>query len=105
MRYDGGLMPDFKLVAPFEPTGDQPAAIARLSEGIAKGERRTPAGALVGLTANSFNSLSLDPPLVLWSLAQKCKLGQGERAALALAEFDDLAIQLHEIAFIFFSSA
>ena len=28
---------------------------------------------------------------------KKCKLGQGERAALALAEFDDLAIQLHEI--------
>ena len=31
---------------------------------------RTPAGALVGLTANSFNSVSLDPPLVLWSLSQ-----------------------------------
>ncbi len=31
---------------------------------------RTPAGVLIGLTANSFNSLSLDPPLVLWSLAQ-----------------------------------
>lgn len=28
---------------------------------------------------------------------KKSKLGQGERAALALAEFDDLAIQLHEI--------
>ncbi len=26
--------------------------------------------ALVGFTANSFNSVSLDPPLVLWSLAQ-----------------------------------
>ncbi len=25
-------------------------------------------GQFVGLTANSFNSLSLDPPLVLWSL-------------------------------------
>jgi 3-hydroxy-9,10-secoandrosta-1,3,5(10)-triene-9,17-dione monooxygenase reductase component len=27
------------------------------------------AGAPAGLTANSFNSVSLDPPLVLWSLA------------------------------------
>ena len=27
------------------------------------------AGADVGLTANSFNSVSLDPPMVLWSLA------------------------------------
>src|SRR4051812_15582911 len=30
-------MPDFRLVAPFEPTGDQPAAIERLSDGLAKG--------------------------------------------------------------------
>ena len=27
-------------------------------------------GTLVGLTANSFNSVSLSPPLVLWSLAR-----------------------------------
>ena len=27
-------------------------------------------GTLVGLTANSFNSVSLAPPLVLWSLAR-----------------------------------
>ncbi|MBN9462593.1 MAG: flavin reductase family protein [Burkholderiales bacterium] len=26
-------------------------------------------GAFVGLTVNSFNSLSLDPPLILWSLS------------------------------------
>ncbi len=31
---------------------------------------RTPEGKLVGLTANSFNSVSLDPPLILWSLAR-----------------------------------
>ncbi|MGZ6260633.1 MAG: DEAD/DEAH box helicase family protein, partial [Candidatus Limnocylindrales bacterium] len=30
-------MPDFKLVAPFQPTGDQPAAIERLAGGLAKG--------------------------------------------------------------------
>jgi flavin reductase (DIM6/NTAB) family NADH-FMN oxidoreductase RutF len=28
-------------------------------------------GQLTGLTANSFNSVSLTPPLVLWSLARK----------------------------------
>lgn len=27
-------------------------------------------GVLIGLTANSFNSVSLSPPLVLWSLAR-----------------------------------
>jgi flavin reductase (DIM6/NTAB) family NADH-FMN oxidoreductase RutF len=35
-------------------------------------------GGVVGLTANSFNSVSLDPPLVLWSLS---------RAAASLAAF------------------
>src|SRR6187551_3482910 len=30
-------MPDFKLVAPFEPTGDQPKAIEGLIDGIGKG--------------------------------------------------------------------
>ena len=32
-------MPDFRVVSEFEPTGDQPAAIAGLSAGIAEGER------------------------------------------------------------------
>jgi excinuclease ABC subunit B len=32
-------VPDFDLVAPFQPTGDQPAAIERLSEGLAAGVR------------------------------------------------------------------
>jgi len=31
---------------------------------------RTPDGQVLGLTANSFNSVSLSPPLVLWSLSQ-----------------------------------
>ena len=35
-------------------------------------------GMRVGLTANSFNALSLDPPLVLWSL---------RRASPSLAAF------------------
>ena len=30
-------MPDFRLVAPFEPTGDQPGAIDRLADGVRKG--------------------------------------------------------------------
>jgi excinuclease ABC subunit B len=32
-------VPDFKLVAPFEPTGDQPAAIEHLADGLARGLR------------------------------------------------------------------
>ncbi|HEX5451974.1 MAG TPA: excinuclease ABC subunit UvrB, partial [Candidatus Limnocylindrales bacterium] len=30
-------MPDFELVAPYQPTGDQPEAIRRLSEGLSRG--------------------------------------------------------------------
>ena len=32
-------MPGFQLVAPFQPTGDQPQAIERLSDGLARGLR------------------------------------------------------------------
>ena len=34
---------------------------------------RGPDGAPVGVTANSFNSVSLDPPMVLWSLAKSAR--------------------------------
>lgn len=34
---------------------------------------RGPDGQWLGLTANSFNSVSLSPPLVLWSLAQSAR--------------------------------
>ncbi|CAN5609513.1 excinuclease ABC subunit UvrB [soil metagenome] len=32
-------MPDFKLVADFQPTGDQPQAIDKLADGLARGQR------------------------------------------------------------------
>ncbi|MBI5176731.1 excinuclease ABC subunit UvrB [Candidatus Micrarchaeota archaeon] len=38
----------FELKAPFSPTGDQPGAIAQLSEGVLKGERQT----LLGVTGS-----------------------------------------------------
>jgi flavin reductase (DIM6/NTAB) family NADH-FMN oxidoreductase RutF len=46
------------------------ASLAMFATGVTIVTARTPAGVLVGLTANSFNSVSLQPPLVLWSLAQ-----------------------------------
>ena len=30
-------MPDFRFVAPFEPTGDQPQAIEKLTDGLRRG--------------------------------------------------------------------
>ncbi len=32
-------MPDFELVAPFQPTGDQPQAIAKLVDGLKAGKK------------------------------------------------------------------
>lgn len=32
-------MPEFKLVSPFQPTGDQPTAIAKLVEGLRRGDK------------------------------------------------------------------
>ena len=45
-------------------------SLGMFATGVTIVTARTPDGALVGLTANSFNSVSLNPPLVLWSLAQ-----------------------------------
>lgn len=44
-------------------------ALAQFATGVTVICARAPEGALVGFTANSFNSVSLDPPLVVWSLA------------------------------------
>ncbi|MBL8484377.1 MAG: flavin reductase family protein [Rhodocyclaceae bacterium] len=44
-------------------------ALGCFATGITVVTARDGAGLPVGLTANSFNSVSLDPPLVLWSLS------------------------------------
>lgn len=46
------------------------SALGTFATGVTIVTAREPEGRLVGLTANSFNSVSLAPPLVLWSLAQ-----------------------------------
>ena len=46
------------------------ASLAMFATGVTIVTAHTPAGALIGLTANSFNSVSINPPLVLWSLSQ-----------------------------------
>jgi 4-hydroxyphenylacetate 3-hydroxylase, reductase component len=45
-------------------------ALGRFVTGVTIVTCRDEHGEAVGLTANSFNALSLDPPLVLWSLRQ-----------------------------------
>ena len=55
------------------------AALGRFATGVTIITCRDAGGQPVGLTANSFASLSLDPPLVLWSL---------RRASSNLAAFE-----------------
>jgi flavin reductase (DIM6/NTAB) family NADH-FMN oxidoreductase RutF len=46
------------------------ASLAMFATGVTIVTARAASGELIGLTANSFNSVSLEPPLVLWSLAR-----------------------------------
>ncbi len=46
------------------------AALGCFATGVTVITTRAPDGTPIGLTANSFNSVSLDPPMVLWSLAR-----------------------------------
>ena len=55
------------------------SALGRFATGVTIITCRDADGTPVGLTANSFAALSLDPPLVLWSL---------RRASSRLAQFD-----------------
>jgi flavin reductase (DIM6/NTAB) family NADH-FMN oxidoreductase RutF len=52
-------------------SADFRAALGRFATGVTVVTTRSPEGDWVGLTVNSFNSVSLSPPLVLWSLGTK----------------------------------
>ncbi len=56
--------------APHFSNAEFRTALGMFATGVTIVTARAPNGALVGLTANSFNSVSLNPPLVLWSLSQ-----------------------------------
>lgn len=57
-------------------------ALAQFATGVTIVAARSADGAPTGLTVNSFNSVSLEPPLILWSLSLK---------AGSLAAFRDCA--------------
>jgi excinuclease ABC subunit B len=73
-------VPDFKLVADFKPTGDQPEAIERLSEGLAKGLRHQ---TLLGATGTGKT----------FTIAQTIE--RVNRPTLVLAHNKTLAAQLY----------
>jgi len=49
-------------------------AFGRFATGVTVITTRTPSGGAAGLTANSFSAVSLDPPLLMWSLRQTSAL-------------------------------
>ncbi len=55
---------------PFTPEEFR-AALGQFATGVTIVTARDANGRLLGLTANSFNSVSLSPPLVLWSLTRQ----------------------------------
>jgi excinuclease ABC subunit B len=73
-------MPDFEVVAPFEPTGDQPAAIEQLVESIERGEKNS---TLLGVTGSGKT----------FTVAQV--VARVQRPTLVLAPNKTLAAQLY----------
>ena len=51
-------------------TAEFRSSLGMFATGVTIVTARAASGELVGLTANSFNSVSLTPPLVLWSLSK-----------------------------------
>lgn len=49
------------------------SALGAFPTGVTIVTTRAPDGSPVGVTANSFNSVSLDPPMILWSLAKSSR--------------------------------
>ena len=49
-------------------------ALGRFATGVTVVTTRCPSGKLVGLTANSFSSVSLDPPLILFCVHQRSRM-------------------------------
>ena len=56
----------------FDPQ-DFRAALGTFTTGVTIITTRAADGEPIGITANSFNSVSLNPPLVLWSLAKNAR--------------------------------
>ena len=74
-------MPPIKATPPSFSPLEFRAALSAFATGVTIVTARTPSGELVGFTANSFNSVSLAPPLVLWSLSSQSSSMPGFQAA------------------------
>jgi flavin reductase (DIM6/NTAB) family NADH-FMN oxidoreductase RutF len=65
------MPPPTRAAAPAFGSDDFRAALAMFATGVTIVTAIDRSGTPIGLTANSFNSVSLEPPLVLWSLSRQ----------------------------------
>ena len=74
------------------------AALGMFATGVTIVTARSSTGELFGLTANSFNSVSMAPPLVLWSLARSATsmhaFSTGSHYAINILGADQQALAL-----------
>ena len=73
------MSPPLRAQAPSFTSSTFRTALGMFATGVTIVTARGNGGLPVGVTANSFNSVSLQPPLVLWSLARRA----GSMAAFA----------------------
>lgn len=62
------MQPDFAIQSPFD-RADLRRVLGTFPTGVTVVTARGPDGRRLGVTANSFTSVSMEPPLVLWNLA------------------------------------
>ena len=77
----GAVHPTHRAIAPSDPLHMR-QCLSRFATGVVIVATRASDGRPVGLTASSFNSLSLNPPLILWSLgtsASTLEVFKGQR--------------------------
>jgi flavin reductase (DIM6/NTAB) family NADH-FMN oxidoreductase RutF len=71
-------------------------ALGEFATGVTVICARRPDGRYVGFTANSFNSVSLDPPLVVWSLDRRAEnlaaFRSAERYAINVLAHDQVEL-------------
>jgi len=75
-------------------------ALGNFATGITVVTTRDPAsGECVGVTANSFNSVSLEPPLILWSIAKTARsrdaFSRAEHFAVNVLAADQVSLSNH----------
>ncbi|WP_198120181.1 flavin reductase family protein [Massilia rhizosphaerae] len=76
------------LASPTRPHAQLRAALGMFPTGVTIVTTAGPEGRPMGLTVNSFNAVSLDPPLVAWSL------NNGSRSRAAFERADAFAIHV-----------